>query len=378
MALVFQDSFDCWGSGSTSRTNMLNSSNMWISIPVPSYTNFGCTTTVYRTGTHSFSAQAGVLGGDQGALFSLGGTKTNASSYFGVGFALRVSQLPGVDAMVCCFVDISGVQQYTIFVTSTGTVAVGKGNSLSTILGSSASGIITPNVFHHYEIKHKVPSTNSATDGELYIKINGTQVVGITGVDFCVTTNTSTTYIEKVGMLPSNAAHSSNFSTSYIDDLYVWDSTGSYCNDWIGNKACYVFYCDADTATAQWSITGTTQGFDAINDTTPDADSTYLAATSAGVTSIFELPTVNSSLTGISAVTVHSAIRQDSSGVSEIQVALGNSAYTNGTSRVAPFPGGTSTTYTVYQDHFYQDPDGAGNLTPSIVSALKLKLMRTV
>jgi hypothetical protein len=370
MALVFQESFDVYGSGTTSRTNMLASSNMWVNLT--SY--ISCTTTVSRTGTHSLVYTNG-SSGDGGARFSLGGIRTSASGYHGFAWAWRPSNLPasGEHPLLYAY-NSAGDSQYIVRLTASGTLTINT--SAGTTLATSTAGLVSAGVFTHFEVKQKVPTTYNATDGEIYVKVNGTQVLAVTGVDICGTNSTAAANLETVGLIPTNAL--SAFGINYTDDLIVWDSTGGYCNDWIGNKACYVYYCDADTATADWTITGTTYGYDAINDTAPDADSTYLAATANGNISIFELPAVTPTLTGIKAVSVQSAIRQDSSGSSEMRVSLGGTTYTDGTSRVAPFPGATSTTYSYSQDHFYQDPDGAGNFTPAIISALKLKLTRTV
>lgn len=370
MALVFQDGFDVWGSGSTSRTNMLNSSNMWVSFSTP----MGCTTTVSRTGTHSlYQIASGGSVNDDGAIFSLGAVRTSADGYHGFGFALRISNLP-TSTTKCVYVNNStGLYIYSLHISPTGALLFCAQNTSTTVYGISASGLITPNVFTNIEIKQKIQSGASATDGEFYVKVNGAQVIGVTGTDVIVT---STINAETVSLLPGSGA--SSFGSCYIDDLYVWDSTGTYCNDWIGNKASYTYFCDADTATADWTINGTTYGYEAINDTTPDADSTYLAATAVNDESIFEIGGVNTSLTGIKAVTVQSLIRQDAEGSSEIMVSLGGATYSDATARVAPFPGVSSSTYTAHQDHFYQDPDGTGDLTPTIINALKLKLKRTV
>lgn len=372
MALVFQDNFGVWGSGSTSRTNMTNSSNMWVSLG----TGFGCTTTVTRAGTHSLAVTANG-GTDGGARFSLGAARTSADGYHGFGFAIRLTNSPASATELMYFYTPTSAlndPEYTLTITATGALSFYRGTAAGTLITTSASGLFSPSVYTHVEVKQKIQSTANGTDGEFYLKVNQSQVIAITGTDFFSAT-TGTPTIETVGLLPKNPT--TNLGSCYVNDLYVWNSTGSYCNDWVGNKVSYLYFCDADTATADWSINGVTQGFDAINDTTPDADTTYLAATSANQTSIFEIASVTSTLTGIKALTVQSAIRQDSSGSSTMQVSIGGTTYSDGTDRSVPFPGATSTTYTAYQDHFYVDPDGAGALTPTIISALKLKLKRT-
>lgn len=366
MALIFQDGFEVWGSGSTSRTNMLNSSNMWTSLG----TGFGCTTTNPRTGTYSLKYTK--ASNNQSARFSLGGTKTSASGYFGFGAGICIDQYGGGTQDILEFLDTGGGTQLGLAVTATGALALYRGTQAGTLLTTSAGGIITLNTYHFIEVKVKVASTVSATDGEFYCRVNGSQVIGLTGVDMIA--HASLANMDRVEFCPIE-----NIWNAYLDDLFVWDSTGTTCNDWMGIKAVYTYFPNADTATADWSITGTTQGFDAIDDGTPDADTTYIAATAVNQTSNFELPTVLSTLTGIRAVSTHTTMRQASAGSSELQVSLlSGVTYAAGTSRVPPFPGATSTTYTAYQDHFYTDPGGAGALTPTLVSAMQVRLKRTV
>ena len=368
MALVFQDGFETWGTDATARTNMVNSSNGWLATG-----SLAITTGNARTGTLAGKVASG--NNIIGPRLSLGGAKTSASGYFGVGFAAQIGALPTTVNDIAYFKNTNANVEWGIAITPSGAVALYRGGSSQTQLAVTAAGVVTPNVYVHFEIKCLMPTTVSATNGELYLRINGLPALTVTGTDIYIT---ATLYgMESITLNPLEQAW--NATSAWYDDVYVWDSTGSYCNDWVGNKGVYTYYPDADTATAEWSITGVTQGFDAINDSTPDADTTYISATAVTQTSNFEIPTVLSTLTGIKAVTLQTSMRQDSAGVSEVQASLlSGVTYATGTSRVAPYPGATSSTYTAYQDHFYQDPGGAGDLTPTLISAMQVRLKRTV
>jgi hypothetical protein len=363
MALVFQDGFSLWGVTAQALTRMITSTNMWTSVG----SGFACTTANPRvSGGYALRYSSGNTGT---AKFSLGSIKTTAGggAYFGCAIAFNPTTLPDASINLFSLYDADGSFQNRMDITPAGALAFYKGNQV-VLLQSSATGVIVANVYNHIEIKVKVPTGVNATDGEIWVKVNNTQVIGITGVDIIQTGNTN--LYETGAWLPTNTGQMGNI---YFADAFVWDSTGSYCNDWIGNKAVYTFAPDADGGTLEWSVTGVTQHFDAVNDSTPDGDNTYIAATAVNQITIVEVPTVTSTLTGIKAASLHTVSRQDAAGSSQLQVSLGGTTYSDGTDRIAAYP-----SYTAVQDHFYQDPDGAGNLTPSLLSAMHIKLKRTV
>lgn len=362
MALIFQDSFSKWGNDSTSRTNMSNSSNMWTTIG----TGFGCTTTMPRAGTHSLRFSGTNFTGT--AKFSLGGIYTSSTT-FGVGAAIYLTTLPTTITPLLTFFSSTGQAQYSVIILNTGALRVILGAySGPTVLGTSTAGDLSPSVFKHIEVKTLPPTSVNATDGTIDIRVDGMSVLSISGVDIM----SATTYDFETGAwFPSGNDHTSG--VCYIADAFVWNSTGSYCNDWIGNKVSYLYFPDADTGTADWSITGSGTSFGAIDEADPDGDTSYIAGTAVNQETIVEIPAIASTITGIKAATLHTVMNQDAAGSSQVQVSLVGTSSSDGVDRVAPYP-----TYTAYQDHFYQDPDGGGDLTPALLSAMKVKVKRTV
>jgi len=55
-------------------------------------------------------------------------------------------------------------------------------------------------------------------------------------------------------------------SLAYIDDVYMCDGTGSFNNDWIGQRKIVALFPNADTATADWTPSTGTDHYATVNE----------------------------------------------------------------------------------------------------------------
>lgn len=354
MALTFQDPLSKWGTGATSRTNMLASSAGYIDIG----TNGSCETTQPRAGTHSYKAPSGQNANLNIALGGSFGT-------FGCGAAIWLTSLPASATTLTYFRNSAGTVQFNLFVQPDGSLAFGLSNGATIMTGTTATapGVMIAGAFVHLEIKAVV----SNTVGELYIRAGGVSVLSATGLDNYQSGGVECTSVDWF------ATSSGSFGIRYLADPYAWDTSGSYNNTWIGNKVSVAVDLDADTATADWTLNGAASGYDCINDSAQDGNTTYIEAASINNTSEFDIAALPSWLNGIVAVSAMSTQVLDSAGSTKVQVSLKSSAsYATGADRVIAYPN-----YTTYWDHYQIDPNGNIAFTNANVSAMKLRVKRT-
>lgn len=262
--------------------------------------------------------------------------------------------------------DSAGNAQCTLWVNPNGSCEWRISSSLaSALIGSTSSaGLIAPNTFIHFEVKG-VPGQSTA--GSLYLRVNNKLVITATGIDNCQTANTN---FASIRWFPTATGE---MGIRYLADPYAWDDSGSYNNDWIGNKVSYPIKVDADTASADWTKNGATDGYDCIDDTAPDGASTYIEADNVNDESEFELEAPPSWLDNIVALTIVSVQALDSPGSSQTEMSLKSSAsYAQGADRAISYPG-----FTAYFDHFERDPNGDIALTASNIGGMQIRAKRT-
>lgn len=106
------------------------------------------------------------------------------------------------------------------FVTGTGQLRVTRGN-LTTTLFTTEGAPVPINTWIFLQVKVVI----SDTVGEVEVRdANGNVILHITGAD---TRNAGTGFVNEVSFGSSTGG-----SVGSIDDLHVWDATGSVCNTW--------------------------------------------------------------------------------------------------------------------------------------------------
>ena len=354
MALLWADGFDHYGSPYTpGRANMLLGSYSDFTGPVNIYPS----STKPRNGLYSL-------------LFASGGTGPrkafgSALTTVGCGAAFWSTALPVANNVHSFFrfMDATNTAQLTIVGQSTGTIEVFRGATGTTSLGVSAV-CWNAGAWNHIEVKVLF----SQTVGTVEVRVNEVVVLNLTGKDTCAT---ALTEASQVYLFTGNDAAGGPF---YIDDFFIWDSSGSYNNDFIGDKDVLTYYPDANGGTRGWTCSTGTDDFALVdyNSAEPDSDTTYLyTATPQTVT--LELEPVNAAVTGIvGAMAFHVTKKTDAAActVSETLVSQGTAG------------GVTSTVMTTGYAYYYKilerDPytPGTDAWTASRLSASQIKLIR--
>ena len=217
-----------------------------------------------------------------------------------VGFALKVDSMPSSTTRLLQLRDSAGDAQCTLALTIAGALAVYRGGTSNTLLGTS-SGSITTGAWYYIEMKVTIhDSTGSAV-----VRINETEVLSLSSVDTKYTTNAYAREVLLCG-LPS-IVH------GYIDDLYVLDGTGSTVN-FLGDVRVDALFPSGAGSVTEFTPSGAANNWDCVNDTDPDGDTTYTTATTVDDTDLLafsDLSAVSGDIYGVQATLI---ARKDDAG----------------------------------------------------------------
>lgn len=204
------------------------------------------------------------------------------------GFAHKVNIIS--QGPLAIFMDNTSYQVEARF-TSDGRIQLTRNG---TVLATSTNSIVT-NVWYHIQFKATIDPTN----GYAEVRVNGATWVSYAGN----TRSTSNSYANNVQVMAQSW-------TTYIDDYYV-------STDFMGDlKAECRFPTGAGDNTGWTPNTGT--NWDAVNDTSPDDDSTYISTTTVGARDDYEFQDLATTLGTVVAVQRVVDARKDDAGVRTI------------------------------------------------------------
>lgn len=141
-------------------------------------------------------------------------------------------------------------------------------------LGTTATGIVSTGAWYYLEMKVKIDNST----GTVEIKLNGAQVLNLTGLDTQTSTSAVVAEIYLRGF---------NGVSAYFDDLYICDVAGSLNNDFLGVVAVTALVPDgAGTNTGLTPSTGA--NWQNVDEIPPDDDTTYNQSTATGQTDTYD------------------------------------------------------------------------------------------
>ena len=325
-------------------------------------------TAVVRTGTHSMlRGQLGGSGsGDKWFRRVFGAAKTTV----GVGQALYAVSLPVANDIhiLMSFTDAANADQVTIILQTTGAIAVKRGSRTGATLATSTV-LVTAAAWNHLEVKVTIDDSAGAVE----VRLNNVTIIDISGVDTKQTSNAETSQVRW-------GVHSNALTPlMYLDDLFAWDTAGSYNNDFIGDHQVLALWPDADTAQTDWTRNTGSTDFSAIDDADPDDDTTYVEATASAEISEFDLDDLPSTVSAIAAVQLTGRMKKTDAGGAMVQQGL-LSSDVGSPAAPAEFSGSDrniTTTYTYWPDISEQDPATGAAWTRTALNAAKYKIERT-
>ena len=277
-----------------------------------------------------------------------------------MGAALRVwcSPLPEADnirPVLASWRNGSNTEVASLTITTTGAIEFDDGTNTITTTGP----VVTANAWWHIEYKY-----DRSGIGSIEVRVEGIEVMNDADLGYSSASDIAQVALQGGG---------SNFSSTgvYFKDYVIWDTTGSYNNDFLGSVLVTNLTPTADVA-LNWSPSSGSTGYE-ILDNIPPVDSTYLqAGDPAPSPYVCELSDLPVDVTSVKALMTFVRAAKSDGGDGSLQVSvISNGDTANGADR----PITVAQTY--WRDVFDTDPDTAAPWTPSAVDAAQLQLNRT-
>lgn len=158
----------------------------------------------------------------------------------------------------------------------------GRDGSNIAILRRSAAGKVrisnNPNNVHYDAsvswkpfawnyIEVRLYTGTSASNGTATVRLNGQQVLNITGADFNDTTN-------EIGSI--TVSGTDHFDPIY-DDIYILDTNGTTNNTFLGDVKVETLFPSAAGLSSGWSVTGAANNHTAVSEEPVDFDTSYVS-----------------------------------------------------------------------------------------------------
>ena len=156
----------------------------------------------------------------------------------------------------------------------------------------------------YLEFKATIHNSN----GSFEVRVNGNNVGSMTGVD---TQASGNAYINIVqwSMFGIGA------STHWLDDMYIFDDSGSTCNDFVGDVHVEAHFPEADGFTNLWIPTpGGVDNYENVDELDHDDDATFVATSGIGYQDSYEFSDLVTLSGSIYTVQVNCWARKDDVG----------------------------------------------------------------
>lgn len=362
MALLWADSFDHYGAGSTGREMMLEGAYAVIERLGDSV---NINSTRARTGNRSLE----IYQTTGARSYARRVVNSQAPRIVGFGFGLYLPALPPNDGNSVnnphgIFFKNAATFLISLAYRQDGSIQVYQGSSTSggggTTLGSSDAGVLAAGTFIHLEVAVCI----DPVVGWVEIRRDGVTRFRVEDVN---TGNLDVTNIE------FGASGSFNFDfTSFYDDIFCWDTTGEAANNFLGPVRILTLFPESVGDTEQWTTVGTADAVDAINNVPPDGDTTYISAESVGETINFTMPELPPEISHIDGVYVPVMGRLEDAGAGSIRFSWQTGVSTKQGKSLPLTP-----SYSYHGDAFPENPDGGGQWTKAEFEASTLILEKS-
>lgn len=132
---------------------------------------------------------------------------------------------------------------------------------------------IPTNTWVYLEFKATIDNTT----GSWELRINGVTKDSDSGIDTQATGNAYATSV----MFRFSGLGS---STHYLDDIYIFDDEGSFCNDFVGDVHVEALFPEDVGYVTEWvGVPGAGDNYEEVDEIDPDDDSTFVATSGVGL-----------------------------------------------------------------------------------------------
>lgn len=360
MSIIWADSFDHYGTTPNGgRDFMLNGA--WAEFVGSSGVIPRIVSGFARTGTYAlyFPDNGGTI--NRPIARRIYGT---AKLIIGNAFGIYLVNVPDADDRIGWQLrNVSNAALLTCFVQSDGSIEVRAGSGTGSVIVRSDPCLRAAS-YDHVEFK----TSFDDVVGSVEIRVNGVTVINETGLNLGT--------VGAAGIIwgcPISSGGGGSANPFYIDDVISWDDAGTVNNDFIGQQRVLTQFCTSDTAAADWTITGSATGYGAIDDTTPDDDTSYISGVVVNDISEFGLPTLPPETDVIAGVYIPVRAKLVAAGVGNVQVSMLSVAdVSNGPDQAL------TTGYSYYGSVHELDPDTDLPWTKAALEAALVRVEKTV
>lgn len=320
--------------------------------------------TLARTGKYSYKNRANVIGVTYFS-HSLSGTIDEIFIRYAYRYSLGAAGGGTTEPMMTwAAVGSDGISHVAMghdSVTYSPTIYRGGGGGLG-LSGSTPLGTAdyTLKSDRWYVIEAQVKVDNTA--GTVVIKVNNTTVLSYVG-------DTAGGATDTIAAIRFGASGQTGINYSWLDDIAVNDTMGSYQNTWPGLGGVYMLKPNADGAVTEWTPSTGTAHY-ALVDETPANTTDWVQAVTAGDTDLFGLENSPTYVNTINLVEVVYEAAVTESGYNTVAdvVRQGTVNYPGGTATVVSIAPG----YGLFKGtaHYVQ-PNGSGAWGTVEVDALQ-------
>lgn len=239
-------------------------------------------------------------------------------------------------------------------------VAFNDDGSITTPVGRTGNNLF-PNASWFFA---EIGWVATKTTGRIRVRINGVQVVDVTGNFAPSTTNE---WVNRFAFVPTS------YSTVGLDDLYICDNAvgpgTNPCNTFLGDRRVFTLTPNGAGDLTQWTPGGAYANYAAM--ATNDGDTTTNGSATAGAEDLFTMTDLPSNVSQIIAVQVTGAYKKsDATSHFLTQRLKSGGVDAPGVGPLAPYA--LSSSYVYYSDLFMLDPNTGANWLVSAVNAAQV------
>lgn len=314
--------------------------------------------TITANGRSGGFALTGTLAGSTWLSRTIGGAQDTMI----VGMAVKpTNSMSGSSALGLIRFLEGATVHVSITTDGTGVINAYRGSG-TTLLGSSAAGVLTTGSFLYVEAKVKVHDTT----GTVEVRVNGVTVLTLTGQD---TRNAGASGI--IDTINVGPFASINPQPTYIDDVYVCDTTGTASNDFLSDAVVETLFPDGDGNYTQLTPSTGPTHYTLVDESTPNTTD-YNSSNTAGNKDTYTMGAMSGSFTVHGVQVLVAALKDSASASSASTTVRSGSTDADGTSTAL------ATTQSYLRDIWATDPATAAAWTQSAVNALEAGMKVTV
>lgn len=239
-----------------------------------------------------------------------------------VGFAFYLAALPASGTWVLCSITGSTGAQQNLRIDSTGIMTICSGSGTSVVAGSTSLTQVNAGVWHYCEYRSRYLPSSFLVAGDQQVRLDG---VVFFGTDPGTATNGGGSNATGV-TIGQGSGSASTYLVQFADLLVMTiDSTNT---GYIGDKVIQTLLPGSAGSLNGFAVAGAASAYQAVNEATPDLDTSYVSSSTTGSRQTFTMSAPGSTPSNIAGIhVVHLSETLDSGRTSSSSVRISGTNY---------------------------------------------------